>query len=82
MPTCEHKCTKCGEQWVCDFPYFSNHDYFEEAVQTGSYCNSYCPNCNVEEREEIKNLFEAGKRRYLNPDYKLKKSKEKIKEHN
>ena len=68
MYSCDHKCLKCGEEWVCDFPYFSNHDFFEEAVQSGSYCNAWCPSCNSDERKEIKKLFETGdEQNYLNP---------------
>ena len=57
MEYCEHKCNKCGEEWKCEFPYYSNHDYFEEFVQQGYYCNSYCPKCKPEERKEIDHLF-------------------------
>ena len=78
MGFCRHKCEQCNEEWICDFPYFSNHDYFEEAVTSGSYCNAYCPNCEAEKREELKELFETSKDpSYLKKNFKNSVIKEK-----
>ncbi|MHA1953922.1 MAG: hypothetical protein ACXAAM_09430 [Candidatus Heimdallarchaeaceae archaeon] len=59
MGECDHICSKCGEEWKCDFPYFSSHQYYEDVLQQGSYCNAYCPSCDPEERADMKNLFET-----------------------
>jgi hypothetical protein len=60
MRTCDHKCNSCGEEWECDFPYYSNHHFFEEVVKQGSYCNAWCPKCDPEERQSWKELFEEN----------------------
>ena len=65
MGFCKHACPKCEEEWVCDFPYTSQHEYFEEVVQLGYYCNSYCPNCMTKEREEIDSLYQINKNHNL-----------------
>ncbi|MHA1405909.1 MAG: hypothetical protein ACTSSG_00825 [Candidatus Heimdallarchaeaceae archaeon] len=60
MVYCKHKCPECETEWECDFPYYSNHEYFEEVVQLGYYCNSYCPNCKPKERKELDELFQIS----------------------
>ena len=58
MVHCKHTCSDCGEKWNCDFPYFSNHESFAEAVTVGAYCNAYCPVCNPEKRLKLDELFD------------------------
>lgn len=57
MLKCKHECEKCNTTWECDYPYYSNHEYFEDIVQNGSYCNAFCPSCQKEERRELDELF-------------------------
>ncbi|MHA1259233.1 MAG: hypothetical protein ACTSSG_00720 [Candidatus Heimdallarchaeaceae archaeon] len=58
MIKCKHTCEKCGEEWECSFPYYSNHQYLEEFIEHGNYCNAYCPICSPKERKKIDLLFE------------------------
>ena len=58
MENCKHKCKSCGETWECDFPYYSSHQYFEEVVEFGQYCNAWCPSCETEKRYAVDKLFE------------------------
>ena len=57
MGMCKHNCSICGESWDCEFPYYSNHDFFEDLVQQGYYCNAYCPSCESEKRDELVSIF-------------------------
>jgi len=58
MIKCKHTCDKCDEEWECKFPYYSNHQYLEEIIDNGSYCNAYCPKCSPVKREDLDKLFE------------------------
>lgn len=58
MSECKHECEKCGEKWNCDFPTYSEHQHYEEAVEQGYYCNSYCPTCDSVNREETEGIFD------------------------
>jgi hypothetical protein len=55
---CKHECVECGKTWECSHPYQSEYQFFENTVNSGYYCNSFCPSCQVEDREEIELLFE------------------------
>ena len=57
MPECKHECDKCGEKWGCNFPTYSEHQHYEEVVELGYYCNSYCPNCDSKKRNNLDELF-------------------------
>lgn len=59
MGECDHKCSKCGEEWKCNFPYLSNHQFYEDVLQQGSYCNAWCPSCDPDKRDDMKKLFET-----------------------
>ncbi|NPD90066.1 MAG: hypothetical protein HGN29_15235 [Asgard group archaeon] len=65
MSECDHKCSKCGEEWKCDFPYFSNHHFYEDVLQQGSYCNAWCPSSERKERKDLKELFESENEQYF-----------------
>ena len=56
MLKCKHECD-CGEKWECIFPYYSNYQYFEDVIESGSYCNSYCPICSPMKRDRLDSLF-------------------------
>jgi len=58
MLKCKHECEHCGEKWECKFPYYSNHQYLEDFIDHGSYCNAYCPICFPVKRENLDTLFE------------------------
>ncbi|MHA1623114.1 MAG: hypothetical protein ACTSVO_13360 [Candidatus Heimdallarchaeaceae archaeon] len=58
MLKCKHECDHCGEEWECKFPYYSNHQYLEDIIEHGSYCNAYCPICSPIKRENFDALFE------------------------
>lgn len=58
MKYCSHECTNCGETWNCSYPYRSEFQFFETVVNNGSYCNSFCPSCQKDERAELDLLFE------------------------
>ena len=57
MKSCKHVCNLCGNEWNCDFPYYSDYNFYEDAVQLGSYCNSWCPKCQEVERKNTTELF-------------------------
>jgi hypothetical protein len=58
MKKCIHECKECEEIWECEFPYYSKFKFYRITVNNGYYCNSYCPSCQKEEREEIDELFD------------------------
>jgi hypothetical protein len=58
MKKCRHECTECGETWECSYPYQSEYQFFEVSVNSGYYCNSFCPSCQKDKREEVELLFE------------------------
>lgn len=57
MLKCRHTCEICEETWECSYPYFSEFQFFKDTVNNGDYCNSYCPTCQKEKRNEIDQLF-------------------------
>jgi hypothetical protein len=59
MKKCIHECENCDETWVCSYPYYSKFKFFKNTVNNGYYCNSYCPTCQQEDREEIDDLFNS-----------------------
>ncbi len=70
---CKHKCDNCEETWECKFPYYSKFQYFKVSVNNGYYCNSYCPNCQPDKREEIDELFEnLSETGYVKPSIEMK----------
>ncbi len=58
MSECKHECDKCGEKWGCNFPTYSEHQHYEEVVELGYYCNSFCPKCDSEERQDTEDIFD------------------------
>ena len=58
MSECKHECQECGEKWNCNFPTYSEHQHYEEVIEMGYYCNSFCPNCNSEKRKDTEDIFE------------------------